>query len=481
MTVMPTAVNRQQPLARNLLLGGNGLPVAAAPTAPITNNTTITAAPVQQQQQASAPPTGLIGAEAAILGGTSGALNSLNSSTAQSVGGLYSMMGQLTPSQQQVNIPVAPTVQSAPLGAITAPAAATAPSVRGANMAGINAAFNQADAAVSGYNQGEGALKMQADLSGANGPQAQQAAYAAYQSSPAMQYQMDQMQKATERSAAARGGLMSGAVLQELQRSASGIASQDYQNQFANLGQVAQTGLAAAGQQAQNRAQQATTAAGLQGQELAGRYSLAGQQMAGQNAINSAQLQGQYGLLGQQYGAQNAVDLAQLQGQYGIAGQQLQNQAAAQQQATGIKANLASQIADITSGSGLNAAMLQTQTGQQLAQGRTQAGQAIAQNATQAASSIAQLLNQQGIGVSDMMSKDISSITDMIYQSGMQDKVDMQNLAALIANINSGQASTMMQGQQSIGAAQAAGILGAGNAAQQGVQQGIATGLIGGK
>jgi len=114
----------------------------------------------------------------------------------------------------------------------------------------------------------------------------------------------------------------------------------------------------------------------------------------------------------------------------------------------------------------------------ELAAGKTVAGQAMAKTATDAASGISKYLNDQGIGVSDMMNKDISSITDMIYQSGMQDKVDMQNLAALINNINSGQATNLIQGNQSIGAAQAAGQLGVGNAAQNAIGQGLATGAF---
>ena len=77
-----------------------------------------------------------------------------------------------------------------------------------------------------------------------------------------------------------------------------------------------------------------------------------------------------------------------------------------------------------------------------------------------------------------MMNKDISSITDFLYQSGIQDKVDMQNLAALINNINSGQATNLIQGNQAIGAAQAAGQLGIGNAVQGAIGQGLMLGAF---
>ncbi|HEX9595599.1 MAG TPA: hypothetical protein VF982_01875, partial [Anaerolineales bacterium] len=221
---------------------------------------------------------------------------------------------------------------------------------------------------------------MQAALTGALGPEAQQQAQAQMSQSPAAQYQMEQMQRATERSAAARGGLMGGNVLQELQRNAAGIASQDYQNQFANIGEVA------------NRR--------LQQEQM--------------------------------------------------------------------KASLSRDLADTAFSAGI-------QTGGM----RTRAGEQIAQNASSAASQLSALLNQQGIAVSDMMSRDISTITDMIYQSGMQETVNTSNLASILANISGGQQSNVIQGNQAIGQAQAAGIMGIGNAVQGGVAQGIALGGIG--
>lgn len=95
---------------------------------------------------------------------------------------------------------------------------------------------------LGGHQTGANANDLQASLSGANGQQAQQEAYQTFQNSPAMKYQMEQMQRAVEHSAAARGGLLGGNTLTELQRNAAGIASQDYQNQFNNLGQVADRG-----------------------------------------------------------------------------------------------------------------------------------------------------------------------------------------------------------------------------------------------
>lgn len=264
---------------------------------------------------------------------------------------------------------ITPTPQSAlmaapPTGLIGAEQALTT------GIMGANTAINSA---LTGLNQNT-AQAMQADLVGANGTQAQAAAQARLQLSPASTFQMDQMQRATERSAAARGGLLGGNVLQELQRNAAGIASQDYQNQFANIGEVA--------------------------------------------TRQSAQDQ--------------------------------------------FKAGLYRDLADTAMSAGITRAGM-----------RQDAGAQLAQTATQAAGNISNLLNQQGVVISDMMSKDISTLTDMIYQSGMQDTINNQQLAAILANIAGGQASTVQTGNIGIGNANAAGTIGIGNAVQGGIQQGI--------
>lgn len=232
-------------------------------------------------------------------------------------------------------------------------------------LIGSEQALNEGLGALNtGY--GEARNQIQGVLNEFNDPNA-------YKTSAATEYLLGQSQRAIERSAAARGGLLGGNVLQELQRNAMGLAAQDYQNQI------------------------------------------------------------------------------------------------------GIKSNLAQSLANIAENAGIQTAGLKSAIGS----GRYQAGRDIAQNANQAATQISNLLNQQGANISDMARKDISSITDMIYQSGLQNKLDSQQLATILANISGGQASQMSQGYQNLGAANAAGILGVGNAIQGGIQQGIATGVLG--
>lgn len=89
---------------------------------------------------------------------------------------------------------------------------------------------------------GTKANEFQAAISGLGGAEAQNQAYATLGNSPATRYQMDQMQRSVERSAAARGGLLGGNTLRALQQNAAGIASQDYQNQVNNASIVADRG-----------------------------------------------------------------------------------------------------------------------------------------------------------------------------------------------------------------------------------------------
>jgi len=99
---------------------------------------------------------------------------------------------------------------------------------------------------------GISALNLQAQQSGALGPQQQQQAFTNFQSSPGQQFLRDQGEQALVRNASAVGGLGGGRVLQELQRQGIGVAAQDFSNQFNRLGQVASPGINALGQGAGN-------------------------------------------------------------------------------------------------------------------------------------------------------------------------------------------------------------------------------------
>ncbi len=95
-----------------------------------------------------------------------------------------------------------------------------------------------------------------------------------FQSDPGYAFQLAEGQKAQERSAAARGGLLSGGAVKDSLRFSQGLASQDYQNAFNRF----QTNRS-------NKLNSLQSLAGL-GQTAANSLSSAGQNMA--NGIGSA-------------------------------------------------------------------------------------------------------------------------------------------------------------------------------------------------
>lgn len=117
--------------------------------------------------------------------------------------------------------------------------------LQGANQA-IQSAQTANFGALGSYMQpGQQAGNLQAAFSGAMGAPAQQQAFNNFTASPGQEWLRQQAEQGTLRNAAAIGGLGGGNVRQELQRQAMGLAQQDYQNQFNNLGTVANRGLEA--------------------------------------------------------------------------------------------------------------------------------------------------------------------------------------------------------------------------------------------
>lgn len=116
---------------------------------------------------------------------------------------------------------------------------------------------------------------------------------------PGYGFRMSEGMKALERSAAARGGLLSGATLRGVQRFGQDLASQEYQNAF-NRYQINRANqltplqsLMGAGQTGANTL---TAAAGQMGQGVAGAYTTAGQaQAAGLTGAGAARASGYVG------------------------------------------------------------------------------------------------------------------------------------------------------------------------------------------
>ena len=161
----------------------------------------------------------------------------------------------------------------------------------GANQAINDARFGNA-IALGGYAggavpQGQQAGGLQAAYSGAMGAPAQQQAFANFTASPGQEWLRQQAEQGTLRNAAAIGGLGGGNVQQELQRQAMGLAQQDFQNQFNNLGTVADRGYNASNALANYNTQ-------LQGAGAGYAYG-AGQDIANNRAQTTSALNSLYG------------------------------------------------------------------------------------------------------------------------------------------------------------------------------------------
>ncbi len=166
---------------------------------------------------------------------------------------------------------------------------------------------------------GQAAFEQQQALSGALGPEAQQAAISAFQESPEQAWLREQAQREVERYASATGQTQGGNVLEELQRRAIGLASQDYGNRFARLGQVAGVGGQAASQLGQAQLGAGQFDANLMANLGQLRYGV-GQDMSqniGQTVSALSGLQQQQGLTTADIYGQGATNIGNILGRTG--------------------------------------------------------------------------------------------------------------------------------------------------------------------
>ncbi len=133
--------------------------------------------------------------------------------------------------------------------------------------------------------------------------------YSAFYKSPGYDFRFDEGQRAIERSASAKGGLMSGGMGRELTRYGQGFASgefNNYANRLASLAGIGQTATNATGQLGSNTAGQfGSTSEGLAQTVMAGGTAQASG-IAGAGNAWATGIQGAAGAIGsgiQQYGA----------------------------------------------------------------------------------------------------------------------------------------------------------------------------------
>ena len=361
-------------------------------------------------------PVGLAAAERAALGGAGTAAGLLGTTagaagrelTAGTMGGIGALRGGIGQARQDI-------MQGTQTG-ISALQQAL-----GGARADIESGFQRAEGMFDPYAQAGGqALQQQMALSGALGPEAFQQAY---QESPQMQFLREQGERAALRTAAARGGLGGGRVMQELARYGTGLASQDLQNQIANLQALSAQGLGARG----SAANIATGGA---------------QQLANLGVLG--------GTSGLQAATQQGTQLANLAQQLGVRESDL---------LTGLGAGRS----NIALGIGTRAADLAAQTGLNVAGMRTRAGEQLAGQFGTAASQLANLQREQGLGTQGLIAGQADLISRLQQSAAAGDAAAQTELAQLqdqgYTNIGSQLAGTP-QAQTFVGQSPIVGALG---------------------
>lgn len=231
----------------------------------------------------------------------------------------------------------------------------------------LSGGYQNANQQLSPYaSSGVQANYLQAALSGAMGNQAQSQAMSNYQTSPFYDEARAQAEKAITQNAAAGGNLASGNTLDQLYQNASGMFLNDYNNRFSQLGQVSDRGYNAsiglAGivsdlsrQGASIRSDLGQMAAGIPigaGSQAADYRMQAGRDIAGATANTTSALAN---LINQQ-----GSGISDMVGNYSNNIQALMQQAT--QGDAGAKEQLATILANISTGSASQQAALPTYT-----------------------------------------------------------------------------------------------------------------------
>ena len=277
----------------------------------------------------------------------------------------------------------------------------------------IQSGFGRAEAMFDPYAQAGGqALQQQLALSGALGPEAFQQAY---QESPQMRFLQEQGERAALRTAGARGGLGGGRVMQELARYNTGLASQDLQNQIANLQALSAQGLGARGS--------AANIATGGSQQLAGLASGAGQNLANLSTGQAQQL-ASLGVLGGTSGLQAATQqgtqLANLAQQLGVSEADL-------------RTSLGAGRSNIALGIGTRAADLAAQTGLNVAGMRTRAGEQLQRQFGTTASQMGGLQQGMGAGTAQMIGAQTDLVSRLQQAAAQGDAAAQTELALMQA------------------------------------------------
>lgn len=304
-----------------------------------------------------------------------------------------------------------------------------------------------------GINQftgaGVSAQQRQAMLSGALGAEKQAQAFADFNASPEQAFLREQGELSRVNQAAATGGVGGGELLKDLTAFGTGIAAQDFQNQFNRLGQLSNQGLQAATSAGNLLGQAGQQQGRLAGQnaQLGTQVNLSNAQAANQAALTGANLANQAGMQGAQINATLAGQGANLlqQSQQNDLNRQLQSaqaQAGMFGQEAGLAGSLAGQGAGMQFGAGQNIGGLLSGAGQQIGGLRSQAGRDLAGQFGSTSQGLADLINQQGSGLSDLIGSGAANIGQLLTGAGGVAGGSQESLARLLANLSVGQGQT---------------------------------------
>lgn len=331
-------------------------------------------------------PVGLAAAEQAALGGAGTATGLLGATagsagrelTAGTLGGIGALRGGIGQARQDI-------IQGTQTGI------GALQQALGGARSDIQSGFQRAEGMFDPYSQAGGqALQQQMALSGALGPEAFQQAY---QESPQMRFLQEQGERAALRTAGARGGLGGGRVMQELARYGTGLASQDLQNQIANLQSLSAQGMSARG----SAANIATGGA---------------QQLANLGVLG--------GTSGLQAATQQGTQLANLAQQLGVSEADL-------------RTSLGAGRSNIALGIGTRAADLAAQTGLNVAGMRTRAGEQLAGQFGTTASQMGGLQQGMGAGTAQMIGGQTDLVSRLQQAAAQGDAAAQTELASMQA------------------------------------------------
>ena len=386
-------------------------------------------------------PTGLTGAETALTGSASDALNLLNqinqSGRADMLGMTNQGLDELIGAYQQSRSDITQgTTQG--LEALGAGLGQARTDITGGTTDALNAlqtgatqargditgAFGRAEAMFDPYAQaGTTALQQQLALSGALG---QDAFNQAYQESPQMAFLREQGMRANLSGAAATGGLGGGNVQRELQRFGQGLASQGLQQQIENLNALSGQGFNAATNASNVATTGGTNLANIASQLGANQSNL--YQNQGSNLANIAQLQGTAGLDAYLNQGTNLARLAE-----GYGANQLNT-----------RANLGSQLAGYNLSTGLPAASTISNLGINLASGRTQAGRDLANQAGSVAQLLGGIQQGQATNLANLTQGQMNYINSLTNNAATAEAMAQQNYSGNQANMLTGTGSAMV-------------------------------------